>query len=126
LCVYLFPRLIPYFSNMPLTLWSYTLIPLFSTSLIGVFITRPENNLIRKLFQNKILGFFGKYSYSMYLLHMTVALLLFDPIYNSHLRGWKIYLAYIVLAYTITALGSLFTWHFLEKHMLNLKKYFDY
>jgi peptidoglycan/LPS O-acetylase OafA/YrhL len=126
LCIYLFPGLIPYYSNIPLTLWSYTLVPLFSTSLIGILVTGSETNLIRRFFQNKILVFFGKYSYSMYLLHMPVALLLLNPMYDTHLRGWKMYFAYIVLAYVITALGALFTWHFLEKHMLNLKKYFEY
>jgi peptidoglycan/LPS O-acetylase OafA/YrhL len=126
LCVYLFPALIPYYSNVPLTLWSYTLIPLFSTSLIGVLVTSTETNLIRRFFQNTILVFFGKYSYSMYLLHMPVALLLLDPMYGTRLRGWKMYVAYIALNFVVTALGSLFTWHFLEKHMLNLKKYFEH
>jgi peptidoglycan/LPS O-acetylase OafA/YrhL len=126
LCVYLFPALIPYYSNLPLTLWSYTLIPLFSVSLIAILVTFPEKTLIRKLFRNNVLTFFGKYSYSMYLLHMPVALLLLDPLYNTGFRGWKMYAFYIVLTYVITALGSLLTWNLLEKHMLNLKKYFEY
>jgi peptidoglycan/LPS O-acetylase OafA/YrhL len=126
LCIYLFPGLIPYYGNLPLTLWSYTLIPLFSVSLIAILVTFPEKTLIRKIFRNSILTFFGKYSYSMYLLHMPVALLLLDPLYNTGLRGWKMYALYIVLTYAITALGALLTWNLLEKHMLNLKKYFEY
>ncbi len=126
LCVYMFPGLIPYYSNLPLTLWSYTLIPLFSASLIAILVTYPENSLVRILFRNRILTFFGKYSYSMYLLHMPVALLLLDPLYNMRIRGWKMYVAYIVLTYAITALGSLLTWNLLEKHMLNLKKHFEF
>jgi peptidoglycan/LPS O-acetylase OafA/YrhL len=62
----------------------------------------------------------------MYLLHMPVALLLLDPMYDTRLKGWKMYLAYTVAVYAVTALGSLLTWHLLEKRMLNLKKYFEY
>lgn len=126
LCIKLFPGLIPYYSNLSLTFWSYTLIPLFSTGLIAMLVTYPENSLIRKAFRNRLLMFFGKYSYSMYLLHVPVAVFLLDPLYNARFRGWKIYFTYILLTYTITALSSLVTWNLLEKHMLNLKKYFEY
>ncbi len=126
LCIKLFPGLIPYYSNATLALWSYTLIPLFSTALIAIFLTYPEKFIIRRIFQNKILTFFGKFSYSMYLLHMPVALILLDPLYNTRIRGWKMYLTYIILTYGLTILGSLLTWHLLEKKMLGLKKYFEY
>ncbi|MBK8782278.1 MAG: acyltransferase [Anaerolineales bacterium] len=126
LCIYLFPNWIPYYSNAPFTVWAYILIPLFSASLIGVLVTGSENNLIRRVFRNKILLFFGKYSYAMYLLHMPIALTLLDFIDGTHRKGWKVYLAYIVLTFALTSLGSLVTWHVLEKHMLNLKKYFEY
>jgi peptidoglycan/LPS O-acetylase OafA/YrhL len=126
LCIYMFPGLIPYYSNIPLTLWAYTLIPLFSASLIGVLLTYPEKNLLRIFFRNRIFAFFGKYSYAMYLLHLPIALILLEPLYNTRLRGWRMYVAYIVLTYAITALGSLLTWNLLEKRMLNLKKYFEY
>lgn len=126
LCIYLFPDWLPYINNAPLTIWAYILIPLFSASLIGLLVTSPENNLLRRIFRNKILLFFGKYSYSMYLLHMPIALLLLDFINGTHRKGWKVYLAYIVLTFALTSLGSLITWNVLEKHMLNLKKYFEY
>jgi peptidoglycan/LPS O-acetylase OafA/YrhL len=126
MCFYLYPNLIPYYSSVPLTLWAYILIPLFSASLIGLLVTSPENNLIRKFFRNKIFSFFGKYSYSMYLLHMPIALALLDFMDGRHLKGWKVYFGYIVLTYILTTLGSLATWHILEKRMLRLKKYFEY
>lgn len=126
LCVELFPGLIPYYGNLPLTLWSYTLIAIFSTALMAMLLTYPEKSLIRRIFQNKLLVFFGRYSYSMYLLHMPVALILLDPLYNTRVRGWKMYLAYVLLTYGVTAPGSILTWHLLEKHMLSLKKYFTH
>jgi peptidoglycan/LPS O-acetylase OafA/YrhL len=126
LCVQLFPALIPYYGSIPLTLWAYILIPLFSTSLIAMLLTRPEKSLLRGFFRNRVFVFFGKYSYSMYLIHMPIALLLLGPMRDTHIRGWKMYAAFTVLVYILTILGSLISWHFLEKHMLNLKKHFEY
>jgi peptidoglycan/LPS O-acetylase OafA/YrhL len=126
LCVSLFPGVIPYYSNIPLTLYGYTLIAIFSAALIYILVSYPPQSWIRKLFRNPITAFLGKYSYAMYLLHMPVALLLLEPLYDTRVRGWKMYLLYIALTYGITILGSLVTWHVLEKHMLALKKYFEY
>jgi hypothetical protein len=47
-------------------------------------------------------------------------------LWRTQLRGWAMYLAYMVLTYIITVVGALITWNLLEKHMLNLKKYFEY
>ncbi len=126
LCIVLFPGVIPYYGNIPLTLAAYTLIAAFSSALIAILVTYPENSVIRRLFQNRVFSFLGKYSYSMYLLHMPVALLLLQPLYDTRVRGWKMYLLYVGLTYGITILGSLLTWHLLEKHMLNLKRHFEY
>ncbi|MGA7607621.1 MAG: acyltransferase family protein, partial [Anaerolineales bacterium] len=102
------------------------LVALSSTALIAIFVTHPERSIIRRLFQGGVLSFFGKYSYSMYLLHLPVALLLEAPLWDTRIRGWKMYLTYIVLCYGITIIGSLLTWNLLEKRILNLKKYFEY
>jgi peptidoglycan/LPS O-acetylase OafA/YrhL len=126
LCAILFPGLIPYYSNIPLTLTAYTLIASFSAALICILLTSPQDTLIRRLFRNPLTAFLGKYSYAMYLLHMPVALILLQPLYDTRIRGWKMYLLYIVLTYGLTILGSLITWHLLEKHMLDLKRHFEY
>lgn len=126
LCTHQFPALIPYYGNIPLTLWAYILIPLFSTSLIATLLTRPEKSLLRGFFCNRVFVFFGKYSYSMYLIHMPIALLLLDSMRDMHIKGWKMYASFTILVYALTILGSLLSWNLLEKHMLNLKKYFEY
>jgi peptidoglycan/LPS O-acetylase OafA/YrhL len=125
LCVWVFPDLYPA-STVVMGVGMYTTAAVFSTALIAVLVTYPDNSLIRRLFQSNILAFFGKYSYSMYLLHLPIAMNLLDPLWHTRIRGWKMYLASMVLTYAITILGSLLTWHLLEKPMLNLKKYFEY
>ena len=126
LCISAFPHMVPLDQNISLILGGYTLVAVFSTALIALLLTHPERFVIRRLFQSKLLAFFGKYSYSIYLLHVPIILILLDPLWRTQIRGWKMYFAYIVLTYAVTVLGSLLTWHLLEKHMLNLKKYFEY
>jgi peptidoglycan/LPS O-acetylase OafA/YrhL len=126
LCITLFPSLVPYYSDFSLTLWAYTLIPIFSAGLIAMLVTHPEGSPLRRLFRSAPLQFFGKYSYAMYLLHMPITLVLVDLLDSTHLKGWRIYFGYIFLVYAITAVLSLITWNLLEKPMLNLKKYFEY
>ncbi len=127
LCLMSMPdSLHPEYANYPLTVGGYTTAALFTTGLVGVFVTHPVQDVLRRLFQNSILAFFGKYSYSMYLFHMTAALILLDVFWHGELRGWKPYVLYIITTYAVTMLAALLTWNLLEKHMLGLKKYFEY
>ncbi|KXK12964.1 MAG: acyltransferase 3 [Chloroflexi bacterium OLB14] len=116
----------PEHSSIPLMIGGYTTAALFSVGLIGVFITYPPQNILRKIFGNPILTFLGKYSYSMYIFHMTAVLILLDVFWHSELRGWKPFILYPLTTYSATILIALATWHLLEKHMLKLKKYFEY
>jgi peptidoglycan/LPS O-acetylase OafA/YrhL len=127
LCILSMPSsLHPEYANFPLTIGGYTTAALFTTGLVGVFVTHPARDMLRRLFQNPVLAFFGKYSYSMYLFHMTAALILLDVYWHGELRGWKPYFLYIITTYSATVLIALLTWNLLEKHMLGLKKYFEY
>ena len=116
----------PEHASLPLTLGGYTTAALFTIGLIGIFITHPPRDFFRRFFANPVLTFLGKYSYSMYLFHMSAALILLDVFWHSGLRGWKPYFLYPITTYIVTVIIALLTWHLLEKHMLGLKKYFEY
>lgn len=116
----------PEHSSVPLMLGGYTTAALFTLGLIGIFITHPPGNIFRRIFSNPILTFLGKYSYSMYLFHMTAVLILLDVFWYSEMRGWKAFFLYPATTYIATIVIALLTWHLLEKHMLGLKKYFEY
>lgn len=116
----------PIYDNVPLTLGGYTAASIFTAALIGYLVLSSEKTIIHNFFQNKILIFFGKHSYSMYLLHMTFALILLDFFWKDGYRGWQIYVVYIASVFGSTILVSFLTWHLFEKHMLDLKKYFEY
>lgn len=127
LCLSVLPaRPNPELPNLPLILGSYTTAGLFSASLIAIFITYPSQNILRRIFQNPILTFLGKYSYSMYIFHIAVILILLDVFLRSTLRGWIAFILFPLTTYIITVLIALLTWNLFEKHMLALKKYFEY
>jgi peptidoglycan/LPS O-acetylase OafA/YrhL len=115
----------PLYGNVTFTVFGYTAAALFSTALIAVFITYPENAFLRVLFRNRVLVFFGKYSYSIYLFHMTVAIIVLEYLWHTGLRGWWMYIFYAGIVLGIATLVAFLTWHLLEKHFLNLKKYFE-
>jgi peptidoglycan/LPS O-acetylase OafA/YrhL len=104
----------------------YTTVALFTAGLIAAFVSYPESAPIRRLFQNKVLFFFGKYSYSMYLFHLPVTLVIFDWLWRTGWRGGEVYVFAIVLVLAVTTVIALLTWNLIEKRMLSLKKYFEY
>ncbi len=116
----------PIYGNVPLTLVGYTLAATFAAALIVTLTTRIETSFIRRLFRNKILVFFGNHSYSMYLFHLPVGLILLDFLWRHGYRGWPFFFIYIGSVFAITILISQITWFLVERPMLNLKKYFEY
>jgi peptidoglycan/LPS O-acetylase OafA/YrhL len=116
----------PAYGNVPLTLVGYTMASTFAAALIVTLITRDENSFIRRLFRNKALVFFGNHSYSMYLFHLPVGLILLNYLWGTGLRGWYMFVLYVGLVFGITIVISQITWFLLEKPMLGLKKYFEY
>lgn len=116
----------PIYDNIPLTFAGYTVTSVFSAALVAYLMLSQEKTIVHRFFRNNILTFFGKHSYAMYLLHMPFALILLDFFWQDGYRGWQIYVIYIVSVFGITILTSFFIWHLFEKHMLNLKKYFEY
>ena len=89
-----------------------------------------ESKIIQFLFNNRILKFFGKISYGLYVYHWPVYILLF-PFFMKTLSH-KIQLpnryAETGSAFIVTILAvliSLVSYHFFEKKFLQLKKRYD-
>lgn len=116
----------PIYDNVPLTLVGYNLAAIFAAALIVILTTHAETSILRRFFNNKILVFFGDHSYSMYLFHMPVALILLDALWRNDYRGWPFFFIYIGLVFAITTAISMVTWYVIERPMLNMKKYFEY
>ena len=116
----------PTYGYPPITVIGYTFVALFTVGIIAAFSTYPESAPIRRIFQNGILEFFGKYSYAMYLFHPPVMLITLDWLWKAKLRGAEIFGLHVIITFGVTTLISLLTWNLIEKHALRLKKYVEY
>ena len=115
----------PFSKNVMVTTWSFSALALFGGSLIVLLKSLSENNWLRIIFRNGILGFFGKYSYAMYLVHAPIIFFLNHEFLNANLKGGAISLALIAVSILSIILVSLISWNLLEKRVLSLKTYFE-
>ena len=86
--------------------------------------------MFSQLCSTRLLRFFGKYSYGLYVLHMTFLPLLTRVIRPSllNLTGSKA-IAVLGSAALVIAISSAAAWlsfHLYEKRFLRLKRYFEY
>ena len=102
----------------------YTLLAMMGGSAVVISLTQNEDSLLRRLFRNKALLFFGKYSYAIYLIHPPILQIFLDLLWDAKFRGWQAYVSYLFISFSLTILLALLSWNLLEKHMLSLKKYF--
>jgi peptidoglycan/LPS O-acetylase OafA/YrhL len=83
------------------------------------------------VFSNRVLRFFGKYSYGIYVFHWMLS-----PMMEKHFSNIKLgamsgssFVGVILsmgIAIGISTAGAFFSWHLYEKHFLKLKRFFEY
>lgn len=101
---------------------------LFFMSFILVM-AQPEPVMgFKWLGNNRVLHFFGKYSYGMYVFQ-NLLIPVVAPVISAAILAEKFgslaagQLAYLVVMFGLTTLAALASWHLYEKHFLKLKKY---
>lgn len=84
-----------------------------------------------RIFENKFLRFFGKYSYAMYVFHTFIIVGLLG-LFPSPLDSDSIFAAGVprIVLFTVTgilasSIAGVASWVLIEKHALKLKKYFE-
>ena len=103
--------------------------------LLAASICAGENDLLHRLFASRLLRFFGRYSYAIYVIHTPVDYLLRDaglfPADQPWLVGptgpytWAL-LSYAVVLIGLSTAGALATWHLFEKRLLRYKVHWPY
>jgi peptidoglycan/LPS O-acetylase OafA/YrhL len=85
-----------------------------------------ESKIINFLFNNRILKFFGKISYGLYIYHWPVYILLFEPIQHSlfHISVFNEKTSFITASVAVTIVSiliSFLSYEYFEKSFLKLK-----
>src|SRR6266581_7265564 len=97
----------------------------------ALLVTAVGGSATTHIFSSRILRFFGKYSYGIYVFHwmLTPAL----EKYCSHLKlaallgsSFLGIISYMAIAAATATLAAFLSWHFYEKHFLKLKRFFEY
>jgi len=89
-----------------------------------------KTSLVQRVFEGRILRFFGKYSYAMYIMHPFVLVPL-----GKWLPTWTgrpgepasiiYFVGYTLLGLAATSVAALVSWNLFERWFLDLKKYFE-
>jgi len=86
-----------------------------------------KSRIIRVLFDNKILRFFGRISYSLYVLHWPLYLFIgpyFQPLLFKYFNPYNASLANSIVLTAVAFLAAYLSYRYLERYFLSLKKYF--
>ena len=102
----------------------YTLVGALGMQIVIQAVPRQPRPLVDRLFNNRPMRFFGKYSYGLYMFQLPVkgalTLLFFSEArMMSSTLLWQG--AFYALAGTLTTAAALVSWYVLEKNMLALK-----
>ncbi len=107
----------------------FPMLAIFGASLI-VFALHNDNRWYQRFFETRGLGFFGKYSYGMYVMHLPIVVMFevlgfgvstLPRVGRSDLFGAVVFSATAMLA---TVLAAYLSWHLFEKRFLLLKRHF--
>ncbi len=117
--------------DLEMQTFGFPLLAVMSASLIVLTTSAMHRGgRVRRSFESRLLGFFGKYSYGMYVLHLPLVVALerlgfgisaFPRVANSDVPGA---IAYSLIAITLTTLLAFASWHLYEKQFLKLKRFF--
>jgi peptidoglycan/LPS O-acetylase OafA/YrhL len=105
-------------------------IAIFFGSLLVLAVASRTSTLWGIFWRSKVLSFFGKYSYAMYVFQLPLIRIL-DPVFSAEglcLRLGSIFygrILYILVMMAITTALAYLSWHLYEKHFLRLKVYFE-
>ncbi|MDB5322675.1 MAG: acyltransferase 3 [Phycisphaerales bacterium] len=100
-------------------------------AILMVMILHFSGGIARRIFAGRTLGFFGKYSYGLYVFHCALeptfrhffsVYLLIDRVFHHY---WPPRFAYMTISMGISIAAAWASWHLYEKQFLKLKRFFE-
>lgn len=108
---------------------STLLFSIFFASMILYGFSNHKNNYVKRILELKVLRFFGKYSYSMYIFHVPILVLLRPVLFKFLQKNIPHTIAYVtdnLICLLLVIAVSQLTWYLIEKPSLKLKRFFKH
>jgi peptidoglycan/LPS O-acetylase OafA/YrhL len=109
----------------------YTLLVLWFGSVLLTALAARRRSAVARILEQPWLHTLGKFSYALYLVHLPVKMVLEPWFYRPEpivvLRSWAFptQVLFTLSGLLLSLLAALVSWHFLEKHFLSMKRYFE-
>jgi len=100
--------------------YGYTVLALFFGTLLLLALSDNRYNVMKTMTETKLLAFFGKYSYGLYVYHIPVL-----RICMYELKGVVSRSVMLVIAFMLSIVIAYLSYHLIEKHFLKLKSRFQ-
>jgi peptidoglycan/LPS O-acetylase OafA/YrhL len=118
--------------DLAVQLIGFTMLASFFAAMILFAITTSPSSRYNAVLTNRILRFFGRYSYGIYVFHHPLILFLrwcrvtattVPAVFGSHMFGQ---IAYMIIATSATVSVAYLSWHLVERRFLKMKSSFAY
>jgi peptidoglycan/LPS O-acetylase OafA/YrhL len=109
----------------------FTMLGIFYASLVTILLTDAPTAPLRRVIDNPVLRFFGKYSYGIYVIHFIIAPTMArwfpEDIILARAHSYILASLFCILGKTTIAVTlALVSWNLLEAPCLRLKDRFNY
>jgi peptidoglycan/LPS O-acetylase OafA/YrhL len=120
-----------FYFNEPVEVYGFSAMALAAASFVAVVVGGPPG-IIQQVCGHRVLTFFGRYSYGIYVLHVQIMQWLIDlmdrfwglrTVWGSYL---PYQLAFAVVAAPLSIAAAWLSWHLWEKQFLKLKRFVPY
>ena len=116
-------------SNQFMEPFGTTIFAIFFAALILYCLSTSQNSFTKRLLESKMLRFFGKYSYAMYIFHVPVLALLRPGMvvfFHKYMGNSSAFLLANFFCLAFTLIAGQISWYLIEKPALKLKRFFSY
>jgi peptidoglycan/LPS O-acetylase OafA/YrhL len=116
------------FNNSKMFTFGYFCLDVMCGGFLAIAVMANPSHWLYRILNGHVLKFFGKYSYALYVLHSLVTIILAArllPFLTKHLQSTVVApVCFALVSFSCSILLSLASWNLLEKHALNLKRFF--
>jgi peptidoglycan/LPS O-acetylase OafA/YrhL len=118
-----------FFWGKAMATFGYTCIVLVFGALMVYALESSARHPLNRVLAGGFMRQTGKYSYALYVVHVPIAgviTTLLARLLGSRLGTWPSFVIFVAAAFGASWFAAVLSWHYFEKRVLALKRYFEY